>query len=89
MSRFNVEPQGPHQAAGNSGVIAGRDANISGNVAIGNARLTQRYDANSERIEQLERLVYRLEAGLLDQGDMAEIRDVLQQEIAVLRRDPR
>jgi len=86
MSRFNVEPQG-QRPANNSGVIAGRDAKISGNVAFGNARLTQRHDSGSERLAQLERLVYRLEAGLLDPHDLGEIRDVLQQEIAVLRRD--
>ena len=88
MSRFNMEPQDPRQA-NNSGVIAGRDANISGNVAFGNARLTQHYDSGSERLAHLERLVYRLEAGLLDQSDMGDIRDVLQQEIAVLKRDQR
>lgn len=83
MSRFNVEPRDPAQV-GNSGIIAGRDANLSGNVAFGNARLTQRYDSGAEQLARLERLVYRLEAGLLDQHDMGEIRDVLQQEIAVL-----
>jgi hypothetical protein len=89
MSRFNVEPRGSHQAANNSGIMAGRDANISGNVAFGNARITQHNDAGSERLAHLERLVYRLEAGLLDQRDMGDIRDVLQQEIAVLKRDQR
>jgi hypothetical protein len=87
MSRFNVEPQGPHpQAANNSGVMAGRDSNISGNVATGHGQITQQGEADALKLARLERLLRRLEAGLLDQFDVEEVKEVLQQEVAVLRR---
>ncbi|HEY3902549.1 MAG TPA: hypothetical protein VGM14_01415 [Streptosporangiaceae bacterium] len=82
-----MEPQGPNQQpANNSGIMFGRDGEITGTVAFGNARITQQGETDSMKLARLERLLRRLEAGLLDQFDIEEVKEVLQQEVAVLQR---